>query len=373
MEPLKNLFSRELVAWTAFHLQRAAPDIEADPFIEAVMARLPDLELKARAQLLADALHERLPKNPTLRFPMLRAMLHPDEGGDSDRASDADGLRGWAIMPLTLLVGQHGLDDFDGAMALMRDMTKRLTSEFGIRYCLRHDLARGLAIMEDWVDDPNPHVRRLVSEGSRPRLPWAMQLPALMADPAPILPLLARLRDDPSDYVRRSVANHLNDISKDHPRLTVDLGRNWAKDAPPERLSLLKHGLRTLIKKGDPGALEIFGRNAPAVSASLLRLSASGVVMPGVLVFEAGITSLADQPQMLTVDYVIHFRKARGDTAPKVFKGGSMTLAPSECRLFRRSHAFRPITTRRYYAGEHSICLRINGVDQDPALFDLTP
>ncbi|MDH6267725.1 3-methyladenine DNA glycosylase AlkC [Rhizobium sp. SG_E_25_P2] len=373
MEPLKNLFSRELVAWTAFHLQRAAPETEAAPFIETVMARLPDLELKARAQLVADALHDRLPKDPARRFPMLRAMLHPDEGEDDDRGSDAEGLRGWAIMPLTLLVGQHGLSDFDAAMALMRDMTKRLTSEFGIRYCLKDDLARGLRIMEDWVDDPNPHVRRLVSEGSRPRLPWAMQLPELIVDPSPMLPLLTRLRDDPSDYVRRSVANHLNDISKDHPRLTVDLARDWAKDAPPERLSLLKHGLRTLIKKGDPGALEIFGRNAPAVSTSPLRLSTSTVVMPSVLVFEAEIASLADQPQMLTVDYVIHFRKARGDTTPKVFKGGSLTLAPGEHRLFRRSHAFRPITTRRYYAGEHSICLRINGVDQDPACFDLTP
>jgi 3-methyladenine DNA glycosylase AlkC len=373
MEPLKNLFSPDLVAWTGFHLQRIAPDISAPPFVETVTARLPSLELKERAQLIADALHVLLPKDPARRFPILRAMLHPDEGEDADRTSNEDGLRGWAIMPLTLLVGQHGLGEFDAAMALMRDMTKRFTSEFGIRYCLKHDLPRGLAIMEDWVDDPNPHVRRLVSEGSRPRLPWAMQLPALMADPTPMLPLLARLRDDPSDYVRRSVANHLNDISKDHPGLTVDLGRDWAKDAPPERLSLLKHGLRTLIKKGDPGALEIFGRNAPAVSASLLRLSASGVVMPGVLVFEAEIASLADQPQMLTVDYVIRFRKARGASAPKVFKGGSMTLAPGECRLFRRSHAFRPITTRRYYAGEHSIFLRINGVDQDPALFDLTP
>ncbi|WP_137157224.1 DNA alkylation repair protein [Rhizobium sp. FKL33] len=373
MEPLKNLFSRDLVDWTAFHLQRVAPEIDAASFTDAVMTRLPDLELKARAQLVADALNDRLPREPERRFPLLRAMLHPDEGEDNDRGSDAKGLRGWAIMPLTLLVGQHGLDDFDGAMALMRDMTKRLTSEFGIRYCLKHDLARGLRIMEDWVDDPNPHVRRLVSEGSRPRLPWAMQLPALMADPSPMLLLLTRLRDDPSDYVRRSVANHLNDISKDHPRLTLDLARDWAKDAPPERLSLLKHGLRTLIKKGDPGALEIFGRNAPAVSTSPLRLSLSRIVMPDTLVFEAGITSLADHAQMLTVDYVIHFRKARGVTAAKVFKGGSLTLAPGEERLFRRSHAFRPITTRRYYAGEHSICLRINGVDQTPACFDLTP
>jgi 3-methyladenine DNA glycosylase AlkC len=270
-----------------------------------------------------------------------------------------------------MVVGQHGVGDFDRSMGLLREMTKRFSSEFGIRYFLLADQARALATLEGWLDDPNRHVRRLISEGARPRLPWAMQLPALMRDPAPVLPLLERLRDDPEPYVRRSVANHLNDISKDHPALVGRLAADWMAGAGRERRALLSHACRSLIKRGDPAALAVFGRGRPEIAEAVPELSATEVRMGERLDFVLPLRSLSDAPQELTVDYVLHLRKANGKLAPKVFKGAVLTLGPGEARVFRAGHVFREVTTRRHYPGEQALSLRINGVDTAAVPFRL--
>lgn len=370
MEPLKNLFSPALVRSVGENLRRQLPELDTARFEQPIIEDLDRLELKERAQLVADYLHAVLPADQQERRRILLAMLHPGDLG-ADETSEADGLRGWSVMPLTLVVGQHGLADFDGALHLLKEMTKRLTSEFAIRYCLLHDQPRAFKALAEWVRDPNRHVRRLVSEGTRPRLPWAMRLPALIADPSPSLPLLEALKDDPEDYVRRSVANHLNDISKDHPDLVVDIAARWMIDASEARKSLLRHACRTLIKKGHAGALSLFGRHAPVLAPVELGLSARRVDFPGVVTLEATLISRADALQHLTVDYVVHYCKANGKRAPKVFKGASMSLAPGESRSFRRVHKFADITTRRHYSGKHSVGLRINGQDTKPVEFEL--
>lgn len=225
--------------------------------------------------------------------------------------------------------------------------------------------------MSGWLSDPNRHVRRLVSEGTRPRLPWAMQLPSLIADPSPALPLLKALRDDPEPYVRRSVANHLNDISKDHPVLLAEIVEDWMPGAGEDRKALMKHACRSLIKKGDGRILAAFGRHPAELDLGRIELSAASIAMPGVLEFTVTLGSQAEAAQELTIDYVVHFRKANGGLAPKVFKGGNVSLAPGETRQFRRSHRFAEITTRRHYAGLHRIGLRINGTDTETVDFEL--
>lgn len=371
MEPFKTFISAEVVRRLGQHLARAMPGFDRAGFEAEGIAGLEARELKARAQHLADLLHPRLPAAPDERAEVLQAILHPDPLDHADRPSDAAGICGWGVLPLTLLVGAHGLRDFDRSLELLREMTKRFSSEFGVRPFMIADQKRALARMAGWLDDPNRHVRRLVSEGTRPRLPWAMQLPGLIADPRPVLPLLERLRDDPEPYVRRSVANHLNDIAKDHPALVAALAAGWSDGAGKPRRDLIRHALRTLIKRGDPAALAVLGRGPAQIEAGPLRLSAERVAMGGELEMTLAIRSVAPAPQELSVDYVMHFRKANGRLAPKVFKGAVLTLPPGGEAVFRRRHRFREVTTRRHYPGRHALSLRINGVDTPPAGFDL--
>lgn len=373
MEPFKNIFSAALVASLAGHLGRQMPGFDEAGFVDAVVPRLGSLELMARAQLIADHLHRALPAAAERRAAILLAMLHPDPPDHFDTAADERGVHGWAVLPLTMVVGRHGVDDFDRSMALLREMTKRLTAEFAIRHFLLADQARAIATLHGWVGDPDRHVRRLVSEGTRTRLPWAMRLPALIADPSPILPLLERLRDDPEPYVRRSVANSLNDLSKEHPALVAELAADWLRGADDARRSLLRHACRSLIKRGDAAALALFGHQAPQVQAAPLELSARTIRMGESLELRADLRSVAAGPQSLVVDYVLHLRKASGTLSPKVFKGAVLTLGPGESRTFSRIHRFREVTTRRHYPGRHAVSLRINGVDTEAAEFDLQP
>lgn len=371
MEPFKNLISPDLVRLIAGHIARHMTEFDEAAFCAAAIPQLDALEMKARVGMLADLLIEQLPQDAARRNAVLAAILHPDEIGEGERVTDESGVASWGIWPLTTVMGRVGLNDFDASLALLRQMTMRHTSEFDIRPYLIADQPRALAIIETWTRDENHHVRRLASEGTRPRLPWGVKLPALCADPAPILPILTALRDDPSDYVRRSVANHLNDISQDHPELAVAIATDWAKGASNQRMALLRHGCRNMIKAGRPDVLAIFGFGPAKVEIEPLTLSSPKIAMGETLEFATKITSADTEPQNLSIDYVVHYMKANGRTAPKVFKGGKATIAPGETITFTRRHPFRPITTRKYYDGGHSIALRVNGVDTDAVGFTL--
>ena len=180
MEPFKNLISPELVRLIAGHIARHEPDFDAEAFAATIIPRLDALEMKARVGMIADHLIEKLPTAPARRNAVLAAILHPDVIGEGERQSDEQGIASWGIWPLTTVVGRIGLGDFEGSLALLRLMTMRHTSEFDIRPFLIADQARALAIIATWAKDDNHHVRRLVSEGTRPRLPWGVQLSALI-------------------------------------------------------------------------------------------------------------------------------------------------------------------------------------------------
>ncbi len=369
MEPFKNFFSPALVEVIAFHLERHLDTFDRELFLRLILADLENLELKARAQLIADVLHETLPRDPKHRRDVLRAMLNRNAAPDEE--SGPHGISGWGVMPLSMVVGQHGVSEFEESLELLREMTKNSSSEIAVRYFLLADQERALRVMRVWVADPDQHVRRLVSEGTRPRLPWAMQLPQLIADPSPVLPILLALRDDDEEYVRRSVANHLNDIAKDHPDTVGDLAGEWMVGADGTRTRLVRHACRTLMKQGHAGALKAFGLLPPKIELESLDVLTPRVEFGDALKFVATFRSTSDTSQQLVIDYVVHFRKANGRLVGKVFKWKKVTLGPQELRSDARSHGIRPITTRRYYAGEQGLSLRINGTDFGDATFEL--
>jgi 3-methyladenine DNA glycosylase AlkC len=372
-EPFKLLLDLVVVRAIGTHLQRVAPTFDRPRFEQLALDGLDALELKARAMQLADALESTLPVGFAAGAEMLEAALAPVVAGadlGSLRTSSA-GLAGWALWPMGEWVARRGLDDPHRALQALHALTQRFTAEWAIRPLLLRHPDTVFATLRRWCDDPSPHVRRLVSEGSRPRLPWGLQLRPLIADPAPTLPLLAALQDDPSPYVRRSVANHLNDIAKDHPGVVAAWLQRHLPEASVERRALLRHASRSLIKAGDAAVLAAWGQGDALQGRADLVVTPAQLTLGDRLTLSATLTSLSRLPQQLVIDYVIHHVKANGSTSPKVFKGWNLTLSPGETRVLVKQHAVRPITTRAYYPGAHRIELQVNGAVVACAGFDL--
>jgi 3-methyladenine DNA glycosylase AlkC len=376
-EPFKLLFDAAVVEAMGRHLQRVAPTFDRRSFEARALAGLDALALKARAMQLADALEATLPAEFGRAADWLEAALAPvaASGPDVDaadaaevaevdlaalRSSDA-GLAGWAVWPMTEFIARRGLAEPQRALAALHAMTQRFSAEWAIRTFIEQHPALTFETLARWCHDPSPHVRRLVSEGSRPRLPWGQRLKGLVADPAPTLPLLAALQDDPSAYVRRSVANHLNDIAKDHPVLLADWLERHLPGASPARRVLLRHACRTLIKQGDARVLAAWGQGAALLGVARLHLAPARLRLGEALTLTVELDSSARQAQALVVDYVVHHVKANGSTSPKVFKGWNVTMAPLELRQLIKRHALRRITTRSYYPGMHRVELQVNG------------
>ncbi|MEO9530450.1 DNA alkylation repair protein [Roseibium sp.] len=371
MEPFKNNISPELVRCIGGHIVRHLDGFNRRAFETDILAELETLELKQRAALIAKVMDQHLPDDLGQRFAVLRKMLHPMTEVAFDRGSDEHGIRGWGMMPLGMVVSGCGLNDYEASFALLKEMTRRATAEFDVRPFLDMGQDKALAIMAPWVTDDSVHVRRLVSEGTRPRLPWGLRLKKLVADPSPTLPLLEALKDDPEDYVRRSVANHLNDIAKDHPDLVAEIAVRWLKDADKNREKLVRHACRSLVKQGHSATLAAFGLNPPEIQVDGPLITTEKVEYGSALGFRIDLTSTGKAPQELVLDYLVHFKKANGSLAPKVFKWTKLTLAPGETVSLAREHTIKPITTRVYYGGTQAVSFRINGRDFGFSEFEL--
>lgn len=336
----------------------------ADPAVGTEQLRAVDLAplaLAARVTAIRDVLAPRVPDAAALDALLAAAV-------------DDDRLTGWMIWPVTELVTLRTATDpvaFEAGLEWLRRLTPRLTAEFAIRGFLLADLDRTLQILGGWLDDPDEHVRRLVSEGTRARLPWGRRVPALTVRPEATIGLLDALVGDDSEYVRRSVANHLNDISRAAPALAVAVAtRWWVADA--DHRPVVKHALRSLVKAGDRDALSLLGFGDPAsIKVTGPVLADDRVVFPGRLEFEVTVHNDGTEPAVLVVDQVVHYVKARGPRTEKVFKLTTMTLAPGESRVIHRGQDFRPITTRRHHAGTHAVQIQVNGTRHDLVEFEL--
>lgn len=372
-EPFKNLIGPELLRIAAQHLVRVWPRFPADRFTANAVRGLDALELKARVLHVADVLATTLPADFAAAADVLERCLRP-VGPDTPLAelrADDGGLAGWIVWPMTEFVARRGLDRPERALRALHALTQRLTAEYALRPFFEAHRELVLATLRQWVRDPSSHVRRLVSEGTRPRLPWGMQLKSLIADPTPTLPFLEILQDDPSPYVRRSVANHLNDIGKDHPALVAGWLERHLPDAPVERRALLKHASRTLIKRGDARVLAAWGLGRRLRGDATLRIAPRRARIGGAVELRVRLRSRAAAAQRLVVDYAVHLVKADGSARPKVWKGWNLLLPPRGHRDLVREHSLRPVTTRRLHAGRHRVDLLVNGAPVATATFDL--
>jgi len=347
------------------------PGFDRTAFIDAAQAGLDALELKARVKHIADALHGRLPAFGDA-VPILLGTLGRAADPDApDATSDASGLRGFGAWPVIHYVARFGLDHPDLALDALGEMTGRFSAEFAIRPFLLQHPEKAWAAVDGWASHADVHRRRLASEGTRPRLPWGVRLTPSVADPTRGLSVIDRLVDDDELYVRRSVANHLNDVCKDHPDRALAMAARWAEGATRHRKWVVRHGLRTLLKAADPQALALIGR--PPVDVEVLDLSAAESVADGErLPFRVTLHNRGDSPAPVRADYLLHLVKKNGTRRPKAFSLGDFTLAPGERRQLERNHDFKPISTRRYYSGTHRIEVRINGQPGAGVDFELT-
>ncbi len=363
-EPFKNLLNAELVRASAAALTRAWPAFDRKRFERVALKGLDALEMKARAMQIADALEAVLPPDFDTACRVIETALAPPietDGVSSQRDVATHALVGWIVWPLGEFVARRGIDEPGRALRALHALTQRLTAEWAIRPLIVAHPQLVFETLLAWTRDPSPHVRRLASEGSRPRLPWGLQLKALMADPSPTLPILAALQDDRSDYVRRSVANHLNDIAKDHPQLVVDWVQRHLPGASAERRSLLSHASRTLIKQGHAGMLALWGAGSAFDGRCTLKVTPRRIAIGEHVQMVLTLRSGSALPQALLIDYAVHHVKASGGTSAKIFKGWKLTLGANESRTLTRQHSFKPVTTRRLHAGRHAIDVRVNG------------
>lgn len=360
-EAFKHLINADGVARLRVRLAAAWPAFDGEGFATLAGQGLESLELKARALQICAALEATLPAD----FADAAALLHTVMSGD-------DALAGWVLWPVGEFVARRGLDDPARALLLLRTMTPRFSAEFAIRPFIVQHPATVFETLARWAQDDDEHVRRLASEGSRPRLPWGQRLQALVADPTPALPLLRMLQDDPSDYVRRSVANHLNDIAKDHPALVADWLDEHLPGAAAPRRALLRHASRTLIKQGDRRVLAAWGLGRPLRGTAALTIEPAQVALGDSVTLQLQLTSRDTRMQPLAIDYAVHHVKADGSSSPKVFKGWTLTLPAHGRVLLSKQHSLRPVTTRRYHAGLHAVELQVNGKIVARAAFTLT-
>ncbi|MHC4379538.1 MAG: DNA alkylation repair protein [Planctomycetota bacterium] len=357
-EPLKNQYDRNYIERLAECVDRVAPaGIDRDRFKAAVLAEgWEELELKGRMRRITESLHSVLPKDYLEALPILR-----------DAAAKFDG---YLSMFFPDFVEHYGLDHWKPSVDALHWMTRFGSSEFAVRPFLKADAPRMLKHMLAWTTDGNEHVRRLASEGSRPLLPWAMNLPAFQENPTPLLPILEALRADPSEYVRRSVANNLNDIAKDHPGLVLEIATKW-KGQSPETDKLVKHASRTLLKNGDTGAMLLFGfRDPSGIDVTGLQLAQERIPLGGELQFHCTV-QCAEALGRVRLEYLLEFARPHGRGARKMFKISESESAASS-RTVERRHSFVDRSTRKHYVGAHRVTVVVNGVAKASAEFELT-
>jgi 3-methyladenine DNA glycosylase AlkC len=363
---MKDNLDARAVQCIAANLAKPRGGFRAKRFITAATAGLDALELKARVHHIIEALHESLPQP----FPKAAGLLRAARSTwEVDEPTAMSGFLAWPVIDY---VGVYGLEHPELALETLRELTGLFSAEFAVRPFIEEYEKQTLKTLSSWRSSDDEHVRRLISEGTRPRLPWGQRLRAIQANPQKTLPLLRALRDDESLYVRRSVANHLNDIAKDHPDLVAEVLANWSKGAKENRQWLIRHAARTLIKAGHPGGLRALGfDNELPLSWGTLKLSATSLRLGESLHFEMTLRSKAKVEAPVVVDYVVKHVKADGSLSPKVFKLKTLRLAPGERVELSKKHSFAPINTRRYYSGTHEIVMQANGRPGPSAKFTL--
>lgn len=353
-EPFKNLLDASRVKLIAADFARAWPAFPTKRFLSEATTGLEPLELKARASHIAKALTNALPTDVTRALEIATASLGPPLP-----KTEGNGVEQLRHLALAAWLHEHGPRAVEAALEANYQLTQRFSAEFSIRSLLASAPTQTFRALERWASDESPHVRRLVSEGTRPRLPWAERLPAVQRDPTLVAPLLERLKDDPSEYVRRSVANHLNDVAKDHPEHVLAVARRWLRGASKERRRLVEHALRTLLKAGNPKALELVG-------ASAAELEVAGSVHPkrlpigDAITVEATVHNGGATATHVVVEAIVHFKRPTG-SAKKTFRLARFELAAGATKQVSRRFTMAHRSIRQLHPGAHQVDVQANG------------
>lgn len=356
---LKDWLDLDCLKGISASIAKVYPDFDAISFLQ-LMPEMKKLELKPRVQFIRDHLQKRLPSDYPQALKILLKSLEQKQ------------LKGFDVWPFTEFVQTYGLDHLDISLKALAEMTQLFTAEWAIRPFIVKHQKQTMNFLFQCASDQNEHLRRWASEGTRPRLPWGSRLSDFIKDPKPTLVILEKLKFDASLYVRKSVANHLNDIAKDHPDYVIKTLQRWQKEATQGKYKTLEHAerinwiihrsLRNLIKQGHPKALKLIGvSNEAQVKFLRFSIKKSKINLGEKIDFEFTLQSAASRPQKLVVDYVIHFVKSNQKTAPKVFKLKTFEIKSKEILTLSKSHHVKKITTREYYSGRHLLEIQVNG------------
>ena len=359
-ELLKDMYNYESLHEIAKRIQSGYHPFRVDEFLKSTMDQSwNDLELKARVRKISSNLGRYLPADYGDALAILDQVV----------STCSSGFFGILFPDFVEVYGQDE-KNWNLSIKALERYTPYSSSEFAVRPFIINQEERMMAQMYAWSKHESEHVRRLASEGCRPQLPWAQALTKFKKDPAPILPILEQLKADPSPYVRKSVANNLNDISKTHPEQIAKLAKDWyGKNKDTDWI--VKHGCRTLLKKGDREVLEIFGyQNADCIAVNDFLLDKTTVAMGEDLCFSFYI--LTDEATKVRLEYAVDYVKASGKRSRKIFQISELSLNKNEKKFYSKKLSFADLTTRKHYPGMHAITLIVNGAERCNADFELT-
>lgn len=369
-EPLKNIYSKTFFDTFLSNLPEVTPSLFLPKIFDE---HWENKELKQRMRHIALTLGETLPNHYPTAINILRTLV---ERVRSSQRSEMN----FGYMFLPDFIEVFGLEDYDTSILAMEHITQFTSCEFAVRPFLLRYFDKMSAQMLDWSKHPQPMVRRLASEGMRPLLPWAMGVPQLKKDPSPILPILENLKTDPSETVRRSVANNLNDIAKNQPDVVLAISANW-RGSSPEIDWIIRHGSRTLLKRANAGALQAFGFGADAhLVVENLRLDKTVLSIGEGLVFGFSVHDMSNientvqnsrEGRKIRIEYGIDYRKANGKTTRKIFQITETTYSAGQSLRYERRQSFHDLTTRKHYKGQHQLAIIVNGVEKAVVKFDL--
>mgnify|MGYP002743643934 CR=1 FL=1 len=354
----KDYYSGNCAEILGAAISKVQPDFDVDGYKTEVDSLVPPLELNDRVLVLAEGLRDRLPASYPEAIDVLLRSLGPE-------LAEGEGMfnQSWFLMPIARFVQEYGLEYPELSLAAIEQITRRHTGEFAIRQYLEHHPELTMTYVEKWANSSSHNVRRLASEGIRPRLPWATRYRPFLDNPAPVIAIISVLINDPSAYVRTSVANNLNDISKDHPKLAVRTARDWLNQSPTKHTTwIVKHGIRGLIKAGDEAALELLGvRPDPRITIDNVTISPPTIAIGETAEISATIYNGTEATAELIVDYRVYFVKKNGERKPTTFKLKRLNLAPNESATVTKVHKFHHTTTRTLYPGLQELVVTANG------------
>jgi 3-methyladenine DNA glycosylase AlkC len=364
MSLIKDIYSPAFYDRFSEVLLQVIPSFDRRRFIRMIFNdNFKNMEWKERMKHTTRVLHEFLPDE----FPKAAGTI---ERIIAELRKENFGEDGLAFIFFADYVETYGLDDLENAVKAFVFITQFVSCEFAVRpFILKYkDLM--ISHMVTWSLHDSPKVRRLASEGSRPRLPWAMALPDLKKNPEAIFPILENLKNDPSESVRRSVANSLNDIAKDNPQVVLDIAARW-KGQSKETDAIVKHGSRTLLKQGHSEILKHYGLESENVQVTDFDIITPEVKIGENVSFSFSVFNDSNEKQTVRLEYAVYYFKSNGQLSKKVFKISERIFQPLEKIIMLRKQSFRPITTRRFYAGQHKLSVIVNGEEKVSGVFEL--